>query len=316
MPRQLPLFSAEPQTPEDLSRNSPFRHALPFFAQHLQKEGKSDHTVKAFIADLNLLAEHAGEDRALGDFHTSTLNRFLEWMENGRGVPCSRKTYARRVTSLKVFFKWLKGLDAIPTDPALKVLQRSGAAPLSYALNPDEIHRAARFARTMKRREEHDTRPEVLFRLVLDTGIKKSEAMRLIVNDIKREDPERPYLHVYHTARNVYKERKIDLDPDWLTIFDEYKLQYGITDKVFTCTARNLEYILRDISVGADIPAQISFEVLRWSSAVRDARAGVDADVIREKLGLSRVSWQETGTKVQQLVDLQLRQEAGTAGAR
>ena len=58
-------------------------------------------------------------------------------MEHGRGVPCSRKTYARRVTTLKVFFKWLHEIGAIPHDPARAVLQRSGPAPLAVILAPD-----------------------------------------------------------------------------------------------------------------------------------------------------------------------------------
>jgi site-specific recombinase XerD len=308
-PRQLPLFSAEPKTENDLSRHTQLKHSLALFAAHLRKEGKSEHTIKAFIADMKLLGEHARDDTTLGTFQTRHLDRYLTWMEKERGVPCSRKTYARRVTTLKVFFKWLKSIDVISHDPAKAVLQRSGEAPLSYALNHEEIRRVLRFARTLQRKDEHDTRPELLFWLLLDTGIKKSEAMRLVVDDIKRDDPAHPYLHVYHTSRNVYKERKINVDPDWIKLFDEYRIQYTITDKIFTCTARNLEYILADLSEGADIPAKISFEIMRWTSALRDARAGIDSDVIREKLGLSRISWSETGRKIERLIEMQERQQ-------
>ncbi|MGV2434754.1 MAG UNVERIFIED_CONTAM: hypothetical protein LVT10_07585 [Anaerolineae bacterium] len=53
----------------------------------------------------------------------------------------------------------------------------------------------------------------------------------------------------------------------------------------------------------------MSFEVLRWTSAVQDTRNGLDAETIREKLGLSRISWVETGRKVDQLVQAQLEAE-------
>ncbi|MEM6529772.1 MAG: hypothetical protein AAF653_15845, partial [Chloroflexota bacterium] len=59
-PRQLPLFVTEPQGTKDLNLHTPFNRALPFFAEHLKKEGKSEHTIKAFMADLNLLAGHTG----------------------------------------------------------------------------------------------------------------------------------------------------------------------------------------------------------------------------------------------------------------
>jgi integrase/recombinase XerD len=312
-PRQLPLFSSQPQSDADLNRYTQLQHALPMFAEYLRKEGKSENTVKAFIADMGLLMEHGGENTAVGEFQTTHLNNYLEWMENGRGVSCSRKTYARRVTTLKVFFKWLKSIGVLTHDPAKAILQRSGEAPLSYALNHEEIRRMLEYAATMERKSEFDTRPELLFRLLLDTAIKKSEAMRLTVKDVYREGEEGPYLHVHHTSRNVYKERKIPLDPKWLDLFDEYRLQYSITDKVFTCTARNLEYILADLSAGADMPTKVSFEIMRWTSAVRDAREGVDSDMIREKLGLSRISWSETGRKIERLVEAQVEREAKDA---
>lgn len=312
-PRQLPLFSSQPQTEHDLTMHTQFDHALPLFAAFLKQEGKTANTIKAFMSDLNLLAEHAGADTPVGIFQTKHLDGFLDWMENERGIPCSRKTYARRVTSLKVFFKWLKRIDVISHDPAKALVQRSGAAPLSYALTPDEIERVLEFARTMTRKNQPDTRPEMLFRLLLMTGIKKSEVMRLTVDDVYRDIPGEPHLHIHHTIKNVYKERKVPVELDWLPLYDAYRKQYEVTDKLFTCTSRNLEYVLADLSVGANTATQISFEIMRWTCAVRDTRAGVEADTIREKMGLSHVSWKETGQKIERLVEIQIEQESAAA---
>ena len=76
-------------------------------------------------------------------------------------------------------------------------------------------------------------------------------------------------------------------------------------------TARNLEYILADIGEAAGIPQKISFEMLRWTSAVRDMRDGQDETFVRDKLGLSPISWQETRAKLKRLIELQLRAEEG-----
>lgn len=306
--QQLPLFSLEPQSVDDLDKRTPLVQSLPFFENYLRQEGKSEHTIKAFLADIALLLEHGGMDTPLQAFQTPALNAFLKWMEHERGVPCSRKTYARRVTSLKVFFKWLRSINVLTHDPAKSLVQRNQEAPLSYALTATEIQEAMRFAQTMKRKDESDTRPHLLLKLLLETAIKKNEAMRLIVSDI-HTDAEEPYLHIYQTSQHVYKERKILISQAWLAEFEQYKLQYQITEKVFTCTARNLEYILSDIGEGAGLPTRLSFEVLRWTSAVQDTRMGLDAETIREKLGLSRISWVETGRKVDQLVQAQLETE-------
>ncbi len=307
--RQIPLF--QPAAPEDINRHTPLRDTVSLFQQYLLKEGKSDHTVKAFTSDLQLLAEHTSEETPIGRYTTTMLNDFLIWLEHGRGVPCSRKSYARRVTTLKVYFKWLHEIRAIPYDPAKPVLQRSGPAPLSEVLSPKQVADALDFARRMRRGEALDTRPEVLLRLLVDTGIKKSETARLSPQDIDRSNPQRPILTIKHKSpRDVYKERRIELAPEWLVLLDSYLLQYKLEDVIFDCTSRNLEYILTDIGEGAGVPVKISFEMLRWTCAVRDFRAGVDPDAIREKLGLSEFSWYETHNKIKRLVELQLAAEA------
>ena len=93
MNRQIPLF--QPATVEDINQLTELRYTIVLFQQYLQKEGKSEHTIKAFTADLQLLAEYSGETTPVGEFTTERLNAFLHWLENGRGVPCSRKSYAR-----------------------------------------------------------------------------------------------------------------------------------------------------------------------------------------------------------------------------
>ena len=306
--RQLPLL--QPEKPEDINQYTELRYCIPLFQKHLLKEGKSSHTVNAFTSDLQLLADHTGDDTPVGAYTTTNLNDFLYWLENGRGVPCSRKSYARRVTTLKVFFKWLDTIGAINPDPAKPVLQRSGPAPLATVLSPDEARAALLASRGMKRGDELDSRPEMLFRLILDTGIKKSEAVEIKLSDIDRSNPRQPVLTIRHKVRNQWKERRIDLDPDWLKLLDYYISQYAPPERIFNCTARNLEYILSDIGDAAGLPTKISFEMLRWTCAVRDTRAELDEEFIREKLGLSPISWVETRAKINRLIELQQREES------
>jgi integrase/recombinase XerD len=303
--RQLPLFANQPATPQDLTQLTELRYTLALFQRYLLGEGKTQHTVNAFSSDMQLLAAHTGDDTPIGRYTTSKLNDFLDWLEHGRGVPCSRKSYARRVTTLKVYFKWLHSIGAIEYDPAKPILQRSGPAPLSEALTPDEIRAALTAAMSMKKGEDRDTRPEMLFRLILLTGMKKSEAVALKPGDIDRSEPEHPIMLIKHKARNIYKERRIEIDPDWVRLLDEYRAQYAPKETIFNCTARNLEYILSDIGTLAGIPFKLSFEIMRWTCAVEDTRAEHDEEFIREKLGLSPISWQETRAKIKRLIELQ-----------
>jgi len=202
----------------------------------------------------------------------------------------------------------LRNEGVLPHDPASALVQRSGSAPLQPILSEEEIGRLLAYTLSLRLAPKPDARPDLLVRLLLDTGLKKSECMALTPDHIQRDDPSAPILIIRHRKPNdIYKERKIALDPDWLTVLDEYLEQYHPPETIFDCTARNLEYVLRDTATGAGIEGKVSFEILRWTCAVRDYQRGMDLDEMREKMGLSRISWRETSDKIIRLAALQAR---------
>jgi site-specific recombinase XerD len=308
MAKQLPLFPTDSE--HALTRHSPLSAAIDPFLEHLRQEGRSPHTINAFASDLRLLIEFFTDDVPLKYFTTTRLNQFMTWIEQGRGVPCSRKSYARRVTTLKVFFKFLKNEHVLSYDPAEALLQRSGAAPLQPVLAEEQIQHLLDHTAVLRQAKNPDARPDLLLRLLLDTGIKKGECMALTLDSIQDDDPHHPLLVVRHRKpNNVYKERKIPLDPAWLDVLDEYLDQYQPEETIFDCTPRNLEYVLRDTADEAGVEGKVSFEILRWTSAVQDYRHGMDLDDLRKKMGLSRISWRETSDKIIRLATLQKNKE-------
>ena len=309
---QLPLFEegdldVDAQTPSDeggLGIGTPFKDAIPHYTRHMQYEGFAENTIKAFTSDLRLLGKYAGMDRPVGNFATKDLQDFLQWMLRERGVPCSPKTYARRVTTLKVFFRWLYDVDVLPRDPADPIIHEPVSSPLPIVLYDQEVERLLATTDAMRRAESPDARPHLLVSLLLQTGIKKGETMALTPSSFDASNPDEPTLWVrYENPRMRYKERKLRLEPGIMAVLSEYLEQYQLDDALFNCTARNLEYILRDVAQAAGIDKKVSFEVLRWTSAVRDHRRGMSAEHLREKLGLSRISWRETGAKIARLAE-------------
>ena len=295
--KQLPLFPADGD--HALTSRSALVEAVTPFLEHLRMEGRSPHTITAFSSDLRLAVEYFGADMTLKNFTTPKLERFMEWVESGRGISCSRKSYARRVTALKVFFKFLKQERVLSFDPAEALLQRSGAAPLQPILSDDDLERMFAHTTSLRFADKPDARPDLLLRLLLDTGLKKSECMLLTAQNIQRDNSANPVLTIRHPKPgDVYKERNIALDSEWLTVLDEYLEQYKPQDALFSCTARNLEYVLHDIATASAVGSKVSFEILRWTSAVRDYRNGMNLDRLREKMGLSRISWRETSEKI------------------
>lgn len=312
-PELLTTDSPEPEEqgkPVPLSPDASLQAALGLFEKHMQNEGFSINTVKAFVSDIRLLGKYLGIGQPIGEIGTKNLNDFLNWLLYERQVPCSPKSYARRVTTLKVFFGWLHDSGVLPHDPSAAVIQQSVSSPLPAAPMPEHIEKALKVTEAWRAGvpdHKKDARPHLLLTLLIHTGIKKGEAMAIVPNHIDASDRNNPVLYIrYANPRLRYKERRIPLDPEWLELLDEYLEQYQPVDTLFTCTARNLEYILRDIGEAAGLEKGVlSFENLRWASALYAWNNDVEADDIRQKLGLSKIAWRETKAKLKRLAEHQ-----------
>ena len=265
-------------------------------------QGRSPNTVKAFLSDVRLLTQFLAPDQSIGTITTDQLNRFFTWMEKERGIPCSPKTLSRRITSVKSFFRWLSKNGVLSIDPAEKVLQRSAISPLPQVLTDAEYEAVLLAADRHRREEKPDARSYTLVSLLLSTGIKKSECLGIHVNHIDLDAKNGPHVFIrYASPANRYKERKIDLDVDWITAYSEYLAQYQPVDQVFAWSPRRLEYLLEDIGSEASLTKHLSFDMCRWTCALRDYQAGVDSDKIRQKLGVSKIQWRELFIKIRQL---------------
>ncbi|MCD6576971.1 MAG: tyrosine-type recombinase/integrase [Anaerolineaceae bacterium] len=276
--------------------------AMKFWQIYLADQEKSEYTIKAFLGDLNLLIQFLPPDITVGNITTSALNRFIEWLENGRGknISCSPKSLSRRITTLKSFFRWLFEHGRINSDPAEKIIQHTVISPLPEVLTSNELRLVLEASNKIRHSEKQDTRPRALLMLLLETGIKKSECLNITRMHI--ETNENNYLFIrYADGRDRNKERKIALSEEFVEIYKEYLNQYDPDEKVFPWSPRRLEYILEDISTAAGINKHLSFSMCRWNCALSDWKNGVEKDAIRQKLGISKIQWREIKMKLQQL---------------
>jgi integrase/recombinase XerD len=276
--------------------------ALQAWEIYLNDQGSSPHTVTAFLGDLRLLASYLPPDRQVGEISLADLNNFLRWMEYERDVPCSPKTLARRITSLKSFFRWLHEGGSISANPAEKVVQKSVRSPLPDILTTAEIDQILRTAEAYRYGADPDLRSYLLFKLLMETGIKKGECLNLSPNHIQLDAPDKPLVFIrYASPQNRYKERKIPLSETWIDAYHDYRMHYKLDDRLFPWSARMLEYILEDLGTDAGMTKRVSFSMCRWTCAVEDWNEGLDHNLIRQKLGISEVQWREVSRKLHSL---------------
>jgi integrase/recombinase XerD len=276
--------------------------AIQAWGLYLQDQGSSIHTVKAFTADMRLVASYLPADQSVGSITTNDLNNFLNWMQFERGVECSPKTLARRITSLKAFFRWLQNGGAILADPAERVLQKSVLSPLPDVLTEEQTEKVLAIANKQRRGRKGDARPYALLSLLLHTGIKKGECLALTTNHVDLNAPEGAILFVrYASPKNRYKERKIPMPVEWVEAYEEYRQQYDLSKGLFPWSQRRLEYLLEDLGKAAGIKQQLSFVICRWTCALNDLRGGMEENRVRQKLGVSEIQWRELGMKLNRL---------------
>ncbi|MBW8010832.1 MAG: tyrosine-type recombinase/integrase [Chloroflexi bacterium] len=285
-----------------ITAKTPLTPTINAWKIYLDDQGSSIHTIKAFSADVKLLASYLPPDRQVGAITTKELNDFLNWMKTGRGVPCSPKTLSRRITSLKSFFRWLQNNGIVLVDPAEKVIQKSVLSPLPSVLTEEEVHAVLETADRHRHGPKPDSRPFTLVELLLHTGIKKGECLAISPNHIDLETSGGPLLFVrYASPQHRYKERKIPLSESWVNAYSEYENQYEINDRLFPWSPRRLEYILEDISKEAGLEKHLSFLMCRWTSALTDLNNEIEPNKIRQKLGISEIQWREVRMKLQLL---------------
>ncbi len=268
----------------------------------MKRQGLSPYTIQAFGGDLNLFRKYIGSNVALSQITAETIHQFLNWLRYERGVPCKPKSFQRRLTTLKVFFSWLKQTQVIAEDPAAPIAHIPVTSPLPEILYDDQIAKLFDAARRMLGADKSDARPLLLVTLLLSTGIKKSEAMATRVTDIDASDPKQAALYVrYADAKKRHKERKLKLSHEFAATLPHYLEQYQPKEHLFECTARNLEYVLADLAKMTGLGDTVSFESLRWTCAVQDYKNGMPEDHIRQKLGLSTITWEEAGDRLKRL---------------
>ena len=293
----------ETQTSFLLNARSSLPAAIQAWQLFLEDQAKSKHTINAFSADLRLLAAYLPADQSIGSITTSDLNNFLTWMQNERGVPCSPKTLARRITSTKAFFRWLQSKGVVLGDPAEKVVQRSVLAPLPDVLSRRDMDHVLGIAERKASQASPDVRYAVLARLLFETGIKKGECMNLSSKHVDLEAPNGALLFVrYASPKHRYKERKLAVSESWTAIYKRYRKAYDLSERLFPWSQRRLEYLLQDLGEAAGLDRQLSFLICRWTCALNDMEDGLEADKVRQKLGVSEIQWREVEMKLKRLL--------------
>lgn len=164
------------------------KDCLEDFKTHLQADGKSNLTIRAYLRDLEMLLEWLPEDTSTEDITVDQLNCFLTSdkvrLLNGSNKERSLSSVNRLKSSLKTFFGWLEETARIERDPTMKIKMKKSNGKHPQILTKEEVKDLLSSIKS----SGDGVRDYTIFNLLLNTGLRVSELCSLKVEDVRDKE--------------------------------------------------------------------------------------------------------------------------------
>ncbi|PID74244.1 MAG: tyrosine recombinase [Desulfobacterales bacterium] len=208
----------------------------------------------------------------------------------------SKRTMARRLSSLKSFFNYLVRAGAIPLNPADTIPSPKLDKTLPKFLSVDEVHH---FLNTMKQDTWMEKRNLAMFETFYSTGMRISEIHGMDMADV---DFTTQMIRVFGKGG---KERLVPVGSRALDAIENYRAMLVkdaspvFLNKGFQRLGiRSIRRILDQVIMACGLGVKISPHVLRHSFATHMLDAGADLRGIQEILGHASLSTTQIYTHV------------------
>ena len=170
---------------------------------YLNDQGKSPHTVKAFISDINSDRVSSSGSR-VGFDHNQRPEQF-PWngLKKDAMFPAVPKHWLGGSHLSNPSSSGCTITEEFPLIRLSKVPQRTVISPLPQVLSDEEVTAVLNTANQHRWNEKKDARPYTLVSLLLGTGIKKSECLGIHLNHLDLEAPEGPLVHIKYADQPI-----------------------------------------------------------------------------------------------------------------
>jgi integrase/recombinase XerC len=153
------------------------------FLSHLKAERQaSGHTIRSYEHDLALycgyLTDVQGEGSKPSDVDPARLRRYSAWL-SGQGFAAS--TVARRLASLRSYFRYLRREGVVQSDPSAGLRNPKQPHRLPRVLRVEEV---IRLLDTMPTDKPLGLRDRAMFETLYGGGLRVSELVGLNVDDV------------------------------------------------------------------------------------------------------------------------------------
>lgn len=277
------------------------------YVEYLKNEqDASEHTIKNYLADLRQFAEFikqkhpqiaSGGKSSLSKIDQNIIRGYLSTLFN-KNNPAS---VARKLASLRSFFKYFVKHDVISSNPAKDVASPKVPKRLPKFLTVDEVNillQSPTAAGVLSLRDK------AMMEVMYSSGLRVSELVGLDLENINLSEG------VVKVLGKGRKERIVPIGSKAQTALAHYLekraelLQNSQSKAVFLnrqgdrITPRSVERMVQKYLAGSGIQKEVTPHVLRHSFATHMLNSGADLRGIQELLGHTNLSTTQKYTHV------------------
>ena len=282
------------------------RGALQEWLDHQKSlKGSAENTVTAYAGDVSeflvFITSHKGESQGLGALSKITISDMRAWMANSRGSGVGPRSLARKLSAVKVFYRWLAAREGF--EPTAVLLTRSPKFTKKLP-RPLAIDAARDMIETVEMQSLEPwvaARDAAVVTLLWGCGLRISEALGLkgidaplpqVMRITGKGGKERivPVVKAARAAVDAY----VKACPHILT--DDGPLFRGVRGGVLS--PRAIQKAMASARMQLGLPATATPHALRHSFATHLLNAGGDLRTIQELLGHASLSTTQAYTAI------------------
>ena len=277
--------------------NNKLTDYIPQFTQWLSVEkGYSGHTVTSYSRDLHEFAAHLGPDAPVTEINPLQTRAFA-YTINGRNKSSS---VARKLSTLRTFFRYLMRAGAIPADPMAAISMPRQGKYMPIFLSVDEVFALIEMPNND---DPFAARDRAILEILYSTGMRVSELagldlpaldfatgmVRVTGKGNKQRltpmgNPAMESLNAYLPMREGLRQdrSKRGLEQDGEALF--------LNTRGSRLTTRSVERLVSLYAQRAGIASRVTPHALRHSFATHLLEMGADLRTVQELLGHASLS--------------------------
>lgn len=285
------------------------RDALETFLAHQRGiRGASENTITAYCSDITeflvFMTGHNGQTQGLGALARISTQDMRAWMARTRTGGVGARSLARKLSAVKVFYKWLAAREGFEPTAVLSTRSPKFTKKLPRPLAEDAARDVLDIASLQSDKPWVGLRDTAVLTLLWGCGLRISEALGLTGEDA-------PLPQVLRIVGKGGKERVVPVVDAARDAVDAYvrACPYDLPGQgpLFRAirggplSPRSIQQVMAQARMQLGLPASATPHALRHSFATHLLNAGGDLRSIQELLGHASLSTTQAYTAVDTL---------------